>query len=121
MASIDEGFGVRDRNWTHKWVYADGKYAVAPYDETHHPYLMMDLGYDDLHGQPENYIGGLYDAGNGELSHHGYWGRPPTEEEIKAELEARTLPDHTGSYFLETIASEDDYWDSNPDWEPLGS
>lgn len=97
--------------WTHKWIYADGRYGISAAnlgDEgySHHGSMLHDMGYNAYTGQPDNYIGGLYNADTGLFSSHGYWGKVPSQEEIIAELDKRILPDRTTNYFLETQPSK---------------
>lgn len=89
--------GVYPTDWTHKWIWADGKMdhcdaQLGQPNYSHHESMLHEMGYNAYTGQPENYIGGLYNANTGDYSSHGYWGRVPSEEELKAELAQRTSP-----------------------------
>ena len=89
--------GAYPTDWTHKWIWADGKMdhcdaQLGQPNYSHHESMLHEMGYNAYTGQPENYIGGLYNANTGDYSSHGYWGRVPSEEELKAELAQRTSP-----------------------------
>lgn len=89
--------GAYPTDWTHKWIWADGKMdhcdaQLGQPNYSHHESMLHEMGYNAYTGQPENYIGGLYNANTGDYLSHGYWGRVPSEEELKAELAQRISP-----------------------------
>lgn len=89
----------------YKFVWADGKVYAGPKDETQHDWLWYDnIPYGH---NPKAFVSGEYDPDTQQFIYPLMpYGLVPSEDQLKAEIEKAIFPDHTGSYFLETIASD---------------
>lgn len=113
----------------YKWVYGDGDLQISPplksiLDSPHHFDMLNDMGYlpeyDDVAGStrhvPQDFACGIYDTETpGEplgLYERRY--QAPSKEELQAYIEHTILPDHTGSYFLETqTITKTSWWEAS--------
>lgn len=93
----------------HKFVWADGELRVTPNIAQdpgimHHGDLIDQMGYGDPRSpMPQAVIAGEYLSPFDNLEIEYHRGNVPDEESLKEMIMQKIMPDHTGSYFLETI------------------